>query len=63
MTEQQAAYAKALDDATAAIREQKKVFQSKEYAGGPLGSLVEVFACDQCEKAVLALKENTAPVD
>jgi hypothetical protein len=52
------ARAKAIDEAVAAIKEQKKVFQSKEYAGGPLGSLMEVFACNKCEEAVAALERK-----
>lgn len=27
---------------------QKEVFASPEYAGGPLGAIMERFACDQC---------------
>lgn len=34
--------------AVAACLSQKEVFESPEYAGGPLGAVMERFACDQC---------------
>lgn len=34
--------------AVAACLSQKEVFASPEYAGGPLGAIMERFACDQC---------------
>ncbi|MFS8369680.1 hypothetical protein [Acetobacter indonesiensis] len=34
--------------AVSACLSQKEVFESPEYAGGPLGAVMERFACDQC---------------
>jgi hypothetical protein len=56
--ERDEARAKAIEEAVAAIRHQKKVFWSPEYAGGPLGAIQEAFACDACEKAVAALERK-----
>lgn len=50
--------AKALEEAAEAVRKQKAVFHSPEYAGGPIGAISESFACDKCEDAILALKEK-----
>lgn len=34
--------------AVSACLSQKEVFESPEYAGGPLGAVMERFACDRC---------------
>ncbi|MFS8369233.1 hypothetical protein [Acetobacter indonesiensis] len=40
--------AAARERAVSACQSQKEVFESPEYAGGPLGAVMERFACDRC---------------